>query len=239
MSRTVKDRPYWVKVNEYGVEHHDHSSLGKEVWGNREMKDKNGNLVHEEVPFYHSVGDLLARPEDVFGSWPYLSGTGVVMPKRQDDGREIHVWRWNKSYRTVMERSIHKMRSEAMHLRAHGSSDKALVVGGTLSRPKMEKYLVRITPDHCTINEKVHSRGRWNGNPCYMESDWNGEKRSIFKYRCSCCSPLGYNTAKRAIARDTLKEVSKQFNSGEDDWEDAFDARENITPRRKAGQSWW
>lgn len=240
MSRTDKTRPYWVKVNDHGVEHHDHSALGEEVWRDRDMKDEDGNPVFEELPYYFSVGDLLADKDARLDDWMWVTTRGYVMPKRNADGTPIRIWRWNKDHQVVKARGGNKVRSEAMYLRAHGGSDAVLVEAGTYKRPKQERYLAYTIPDHCTIGEKDHMVGRWhNANPCYMEADWDGAFRTMFRYRCSCCSPQGFNTAKRAIARDTLKEVAKQYNSGEDDWEDAFDARENITPRRKAGQSWW
>ena len=240
MSRTDKTRPYWVKVNDHGVESHDHSRLGEDVWHTRNVTDEDGNLVLEELPYYFSVGDLLANHAEEYASWKWVADRGLVMPKRGADGKELRFWRWRNEYMETKARGGNKMRSEAMWLRAHGHSDTALVEGGTYKRPKQERYVAYTIPDHCTIDEKPNMIGRWsNANPCYMEADWYGEFQTQFRYRCSCCSPQGYNTAKRAIARDTLKEIAKQYNSGEEDWEDAFDARENITPRRKAGQSWW
>lgn len=238
MSRTDKTRPYWVKVNDHGVEHHDHSRLGEEVWYTRDVKDEDGKTVLEEVPYFHTVGDLLAKPETMY-SWAWVTDKGLSIPKRSESGEEIRYWRWNRDYSIARSRSNTKVRSDAMWLRAHGHPDSTLVEGGIYRRPKQERYLAYTVPDHCTIDEKPLMVSRWsNANPCYMEADWYGADRNVYKYRCSCCSPQGYNAAKRAIARDTLKEVAKQFNSGEEFWEDSFD-RENITPRRKAGQSWW
>lgn len=238
MSRTDKTRPYWVKVNDHGVEHHDHSRLGEEVWRTRNVKDEGGNLVFEELPYYHSVGDLLARPESMY-SW---ATAYALIPKRDEDGKEFRYWIWNRDYSVVTERGQNKMRSEAMWLRAHGYADSTLVKGGYYKRPKQERYLAYTIPNHCTIDEPHDEFGRannWRGvGPCYMEADWQGEFRSMYRYRCSCCSPRGYNAAKRAVARDTLRTTAKAYNSGEEFWEDEFD-RENITPRRKAGQSWW
>lgn len=240
MSRTDKTRPYWVKVQDHGVEHHDHSRLGEEVWYSRNMVDEDGNPVFEELPYFHSVGDLLASKDERLADWSWVTDRGLTIPKRGEDGKELRIWRWNREYQVTKTRIENKARNDAMYLRAHGHPDTALVEAGTYKRPKQERYLAYTVPDRCTIDDKPNMVSRWsNANPCYMEADWDGAFRTMFRYRCSCCSPQGYNAAKRAIARDTLKEVAKQYNSGEDDWEDAFDARENITPRRKAGQSWW
>ncbi|UVG35175.1 hypothetical protein SEA_CECE_163 [Microbacterium phage Cece] len=238
MSRTDKTRPFWVKVNDHGVEHHDHSRLGEKRWRTRTVKDENGETVFEEVPFYHSVGDLLNRPEGTF-SWAWLTDRGLNIPKRTEKGEELRYWRWNRDYVVVRTRSQSKMIADAMWLRAHGHPDTTVVEGGYYRRPKEERVLWYIVPDHCTIDEKPKMHGRWNANPCYMEADWYGVFRDMYKYSCSCCSPRGYNGASRATARDTLKAVTKAYNSGEDDYEDLLDHYDNITPRRKAGQSWW
>ena len=239
MSRTDKTRPHWVKVNDHGVEYHDHSMLGQPIWRTRNVTDADGELVYEELPYFYRVGELLADKDARIRDW--VSYSGYTLYERNEAGNILHAWRWNRdNYKHTEVRDINKVRSEAMWLRANGKGNATMVPAGKYERPKTERYIHSYVPDHCTIDEKSQMRNpRYSDNPCYIEADWWGADRGLYKYRCSCCSPQGYNTAKRAIARDTLKEVAKQYNSGEDDWEDSFDARENITPRRKAGQSWW
>lgn len=60
MSRTKKDRPYWVKVNdkkEAKRAHHDHESLGKIVRNFRGKIVKYADECTLEVPQTHSSSD--------------------------------------------------------------------------------------------------------------------------------------------------------------------------------------
>jgi hypothetical protein len=55
MSRTRKDRPYWVTLNDPKtadrVEDHDHTKFGKEVTRTRYVKDEKGEQVYEIIKF--------------------------------------------------------------------------------------------------------------------------------------------------------------------------------------------
>jgi len=49
MSRTRKDRPYWVIANESNIVSHNHLLFGKEVLGRSYVKDESGKPILEEV----------------------------------------------------------------------------------------------------------------------------------------------------------------------------------------------
>lgn len=52
MSRTLKDRPYWVKTNDNALpltEHHDHTHAGEPIMMSLPVKDEAGNLMYETV----------------------------------------------------------------------------------------------------------------------------------------------------------------------------------------------
>lgn len=50
MSRTFKDRPYWVRANDVNTEgrevHHDHTEAGKPIYGQVPVLDDEGNPVY-------------------------------------------------------------------------------------------------------------------------------------------------------------------------------------------------
>ncbi|UDL15926.1 hypothetical protein QEH42_gp292 [Microbacterium phage Pumpernickel] len=240
MSRTDKDRPYWVKVQDHGVEHHDHRNLGKEVWQYKDVLDEDGKPVIEEVPFFHFVGDILASKEERKDEFSTFSQRRSQTDKRDSDGDYIRSWYWNGRDCTVTSyRKTESVISDAMYARAQGLPDTYLIAAGTYTRRVRERYLAYTIPDHCTINDETPKPARWwlNHNPCYMEADYANDFR-IYACSCSMCNPGRDHEGDRAFKRNTLKNMIKAANSGDEDWEDGFEGR-NLTPPRRAGQSWW
>ena len=69
MSRTDKDRPYWVRCNDVTLLrtiHHDHRVLGKVLYKKVAVLDENGDTIPFDVPIYHDVfRDTAAQREGV------------------------------------------------------------------------------------------------------------------------------------------------------------------------------
>lgn len=60
MSRTDKDRPYWVKKNDDGTDtDHGHLELGKTIYKVKYVRDENGKVVHREEPQYYSASYIV------------------------------------------------------------------------------------------------------------------------------------------------------------------------------------
>jgi len=230
MSRTDKTRPFWVKVQDHGIEHHDHSQFGEEIWRDRPVLDEDGKRVMETVPHYSRADEYLSERS---ATRTFYIATPL---HRDEDGRRIFFFNV-----TTLEkaRKQHEIRLDADRAIREGDP-KRLIETGTYTRVKRERYLAYTMADHCTIDDKRSETRSWGGRdqPCYMEGDWYGANRAIFKYRCSCCHPRPEYSAQRSMTRDALNTLAKGYNSGEDDWEGAAD-RYDLTPKRKTTKSWW
>ncbi len=232
MSRTDKTRPYWVKVNDHGVEHHDHSQLGQEVWRSRPMKDKNGKVIHEGAPVYVKAKEYILYRQALRS---HTLGFSTQIRHYDEDGYRIFSWRIENS---MVSRKPQRVWDEATQAVSENQWEKRIVLG-TYLRPKTESYLAYTIADHCTIGEKNHGGGgRYGPNPCYMEANWNGVDRKQFSCGCDMCSWNGDYARDRRSIRDTLKAAVKATNSGDEDWEDEFDSYD-FTPNRRGGRSRW
>lgn len=233
MSRTDKTRPHWVKVNDHGVEFHDHSRLGEKVYRSRPVKDENGDFVTEIVPRYVYADEYLRYREEQrqmrlrhWREWEHVSSPR----SRDEDGFTIYYVR-DGDY--VSTRAEGKVMQDAQRAVADGHP-RTLIETGTYRRRVMERYLAYTIPDHCTIDEKPRMVGRWsNANPCYMEANW-GADINIYRCNCSMCrgSDPSYERARRRNNRDQMRKVIKLANSGEEDWEDGWNDLKVTTPTR-------
>lgn len=60
MSRTFKDRPYWVRANdpmEPRIAHHDHTALGTPIYKYENILDSQGNQITEEIELLYWTFD--------------------------------------------------------------------------------------------------------------------------------------------------------------------------------------
>jgi len=226
LSRTDKTRPYWVKVNDHGIEHHDHSSLGKEVWRKRAVRDEDGNPVKEEATLYRRASDILVKEDRTYFFYK------TYRTYYDETGKSLY---YHNVRDLRSERPTNKVIAEAEHAVAYDEPNKLIRVG-TYMRTVMEDYLAYTIADHCTIDEKRATTG-WRSSgqqPCYMEADWNGEDRNQF--RCTCCMCSGrdphFERARRRNKRDELRKATKLANSGVEDWAEDWNDLKVTTPLR-------
>jgi hypothetical protein len=59
MSRTKKDRPYWVKTNDSQYTDHDHIHLGEVYYTDRYVRDEHGKKISETVYTYQDAYSLV------------------------------------------------------------------------------------------------------------------------------------------------------------------------------------
>jgi hypothetical protein len=210
MSRTDKDRPYWVKCNEEATYvWHDHQRFGEERYKNVAVKDEKGNIVYDEEPVYARAGEIY------FGGYNYSKY--VHLP---DHDREA-------------------VRREATDALFKARMDKPIFVGTRRTR-RTERVLDFVVKDYCTEGEKYTRGGwHYNSDlPCtpYLEienrkkfyvSDMSAKKHSYSRKR--------YST-ERVTARDTLRNNAKRYNSGEDvdDWDEDV----NLTAQHRHSMNW-
>jgi hypothetical protein len=234
LSRTDKDRPYWVKTRDEGVPHHDHTRLGEAIWHTKYFRDDEGNPIIERVPYYLSAKHIIAEyqrpkvPRDYMDSW-YAMNT--ISGARSPENSYLYLNVKSDSVNRRKEGEVFAEAFEAMELGDHTK----LIMAGTYSRQKREAYIAGYVADHCTIDEDEPRGSLYRQYPCYMT--WN-LGNSMFRCSCDSCNPGVNYSGVRREKRDILRKAIKAYNSGDEDWEDGFE-QYNLKPSRKSFQSWW
>ncbi len=236
MSRTDKDRPYWVKTQDEGVPHHDHTRLGAPIYHINYLTDEDDNKVMERVPFYKKACEIIAKYAEVKrpGMFDWSDYTGSFSAYGVDG--YYHYFR--KTSDKVQFRNEGEVFEDAFNACEFGDPNR-MILAGTYERQVRERYIAGYVQDHCTIDEMEPRNPRGIGvlygqYPCYKTFS----NSPTFRCSCEMCNPGVNYAGVRAAKRDTLRKMTKAYNSGDEDWEDAFD-RDNITPSRKSFQSWW
>jgi len=221
MSRTDKDRPYWVKVNAEGTAiDHDHLNFGREYYRDVYVKDKHGNLIYEDRPLYRTAYVIVHGPLYAWQRYGY-SGIRYVNPGSVTNSRTFF--------------------NEARKATGSGLPDKEILVGWYRAA-KTERILYKTVADHCTGAAPVVDWKRQKSvvepyveAPCTKalseaqhESAWhNGGYRG---YGVNM-----YHRSRRSEKRDMLKGVAKHYNAGFE--VDDYDEVEKLTAPVRRG--WW
>lgn len=227
MSRTDKHRPYWVKTNDQGIEHHDHSKLGEEVWRKRMVVDAERKPIIEVVTTYAYADDYLRSiRRDIIGDYS----------DRDQYGNRL--WFFGHLGR-VSYRKPGLIHSDAYRAVNEGDP-KRLIEVGTHSQRKFEYYHAYTIPNECTIGMRHDAYGNPTSGrgvyPCYMEANWASD-RSVYACSCSYCNPgVDYGSVRRK-KREMLGKAKRNYNSGDENWFDCMDG-DDITPSRKTYRAW-
>jgi hypothetical protein len=205
LSRTLKDRPYWVKVNDKSLSRtprHNHENAGQPLYRYLPAKDENGNEVMETFMSHGFLGyrhyNMFERRYKTYATWEEL--LAEVPPNFiLSDKRCYQQW---------------------------GDVEK--------TRVKHENVLIGYRPAECTIDDFVsrvnyyyysdtvslcyHSLEGWAGGYYYCDHFPNKDERRE------------YHSAARSNERDALRKLTKAVNAGydyedEDFCEDVFFAR--------------
>lgn len=90
MSRTLKDRPYWVKANDKALardEYHSHEIAGNPIYGSVEVKDENGETVMETYTVYGVTGYFIYDLFQGFKTYPDWESLIKENPQHSDSAR--------------------------------------------------------------------------------------------------------------------------------------------------------
>jgi hypothetical protein len=205
MSRTFKDRPYWVRSNDKNelrsVSHYHHLA-GEEVYHWLPVKDADGNQVMETV------------------ERPPVKGYRVVFRDRT-----------SKVYTTT---EYFKLR-ESGELNWYNFYDlQPTEIITTYERPLREKTLVGHRPDHCTAENEQVRPVRYVGDElqelCYTWVDSHRRAARPFKKDLK----TQYHSSQRATERLMLEAMAEDYNDGDDLWGDDYDAV-NTRQQRHVG----
>ncbi|QIG57870.1 hypothetical protein SEA_PAULODIABOLI_176 [Microbacterium phage PauloDiaboli] len=221
MSRTDKDRPYWVRLKDEGVMVHDHqarSYRNRRGYNIEKVFDDEGNPVMEtrEVKLTAKrVIETQPRMKEV----PY---TAEVLWGNERDGFYTRLWNG------VSKRLANPAYSEAARLVSLGMPD-AMVTIRTETVQKTEKvYPPAPDPDTiCDAEEALADPKNPWGYRCSMEIPyWS---RNYYRCRCSWCRP-GDEPRQRNRKRTFVTAMRKRANSGDEDWEDEFNELDLSQP---------
>lgn len=213
MSRTDKDRPYWVKLNDTSdVSDHDHTLFGKKVYRSRKVRDDEGNPVMVSTP------------------WGYPARTILYIIS----GKPAHI-DGAKMAAILIQREV------ARELVQNGKDWEQVVCGYEL-RPKYEQYLFGTYADHCTEGEKMtdYAVGRNSQRLLPCTPALTGENiGAVYTYNKAgvkkSVSRVVYGN-ERNTERATLGAAARAWNSGEDiqDW----DADTDLTGQHHHSMKW-
>ena len=140
MSRTDKDRPYWVRSNDPTLlrdEHHNHTLFGKPEYTWAVVKDEKGEPVYE----------------DIFHTKIIRISTGIVVPS----------WYYGPRVRDSIYDLFSPYNSQGK-LKA-GYREETVFVRRQKKRERVIKF---VYPERCTIDDGNVSGYYWNtGLTCY------------------------------------------------------------------------
>lgn len=214
MSRTLKDRPYWVKVNDKSLSRtpsHDHENAGQPLYRYLPVKDENGNEVMETVTIEHAF--LGYRTYNIFE-------------------RRYKVYpTWAEFLAEVPENRI---LFESRYYAHYGQKE--------VSRVKRENVLIGYRPTECTIDDFVPRTNHYFDNDTISLCEHRVEGWAGGYYYCDHFPTQDerkdYHRAARSNERDALRKLTKAANAGYDyDGEDLYEDVFNARTRRHRG--WW
>ena len=214
MSRTLKDRPYWVKVNDKSLSRtprHNHEDAGQALYRRLPVKDENGNKVMEAHIIEHAF--LGYRAYNMYERRYKLFPTWEEFVAENPDNR-IYVGR--NYYAHYGEKEITRVKHETV------------LIGYRPTVCTIDDYIPRVNHyfDNDTISLCEHRIEGWAGGYYYCDHFPNSEERK------------DYHRKARSNERDAMRKLTKAANAGydyedEDLYEDVFNARK----RRHRG--WW
>lgn len=221
MSRTYKDRPYWVRLNDEGIIHHNHS--GSDSWGRTKRvqygkpilggdgkpvmetveETKKASYIAEHAPRTKDYQVEVIWPERMIESMRYSNGSRLL---------------------TVTGKGINHLWQEAQNLVNQGKGD-TLLVYRTYERPVRKVTVVEYSYE---CDAHLPSRPYNSDLPAAMNCTRVLPSAQERRW-CSCvqCEPGGIYSEKqsRTARKNTLRAMAKAYD-GSDDWQDEYESRE-------------
>lgn len=242
MSRTLKDRPYWVQLNESKWYDHDHRNLGEERYINKSVTDENGDLIYDDTPWGMTAAQVIKYVHQ-----DYRLTFGSLMARWLVDRSFIRTvdmeWYYGSFHEDLVVATQKVLDSRALVAQGRGG---VYVPMGTYKKLRRERTLSYTVADHCTEWEaKEGPRSSWRvykdgiEMPCTPSWDgafgggWSGT-RDMSKAKRGYSREV--NGHSRRAARDTLQEQANAWNNGWDveDW----DNMEDLTAQHRHSMNW-
>lgn len=165
MSRTDKDRPWWVVNNDTAHKYtrHDHLHFGEPVYRTRRVLDKNGKPLIEEVPIIKRAFDMVHGP---FGSY---SGTPAAVQKAK---RAIGAGRPNEMIDTGITWKKHVTERVLI-----GYIADHCTVGEKVTEQDRWGWLLPCTPDHDPTDKWWHHKDG-SARHDFSQTYYRGKRRA-------------------------------------------------------------
>lgn len=235
MSRTDKDRPYWVLMNDEGVVEHDHR--GCDRWGRKTrtrygayLRDEDGNYITEDIIRYETaewINEHAPRTKNyqIEVTWP----STMLDSMRYTAGSRLM---------TVTGRGVNPVWAEANNLVALGKGKTKLAYGEVRTVRKREVFVEEYT-DECDAHLPYR---RYRSDLPEAVNCTRSLPASKTRRWCSCdmCEPGGIWAEKRSrtARKNTLRAMAKAYD-GSDDWQDDYEEQELYLTKPLRYTSQW
>ncbi len=212
MSRTRKDRPYRIKVNEdgcYREAHHHHERFGEKITRTVYLRDNKGKIIFEEQDKVEIVR---------FARVPRLIYKEYKVETFGPTSSLLYINGWMN----VRVPEINPLWLERERLLAEGKGWEEMVTGKK-QVPKTIKVVEKVVKDYCTVNEPWDGDW-WGENPCYKglpdgyampryHSKWDkAQHRGIIKSRRNKSRTAGRKLARGYNAEADLEDFETEMN---------------------------
>lgn len=226
MSRTYKDRPYRVKVNEDGVHRtasHNHDRFGEEIVKTHVVKDAKGQIIYDEVP-------VLKKVKYAIHTVPKFIQVTHENVKLSADSN----LRYIDTLQPYVEQRLNPLYQRVFDLYNEGKLDEEVQVGTrkVARRVTSKRFAVK---DHCTVNEAWD--GHWHGeNPCHKNlPDGYPQPRGRDRWRDA--AKRNDNHRRRARQREATHSFTANVNAGFDPDENERAIAHLSDGEKQSG--WW
>jgi hypothetical protein len=219
VSRTQKDKPFWVRLNQEGkYTEHDHRDIGKSYTRKEYVYDENGEKLYEEVPFGYTAEKLL---------------TLVRTHLNEETGQFEYYMGWDPR---TMKNIPYGTYRRAKELLSAGRGDEFIQLA-TARKPVLRE-VVKHHADHCTEGEPITGR-TWRLMPCTPSLGHEGYywRYGDSKARGGLLRTL--HGKDRAHTNSTLRTMAKAANFRDEGWEDDYEyGIQESTKPYKNGMAW-
>jgi hypothetical protein len=213
LSRTLKDRPFWVKLNDKNLPRiacHNHNDAGKPVYRSLPVKDESGNNVME-----------------TFTSYGFLGYKGYNLFER----RYKFYPTWEEFVASVPDNHIF---FEQRFYAQYGDVEK--------NRVKHESVLIGHKPTECTINDYLPRSDKWYDNDltnlCYYTLKYYAGHYRYCDHFPNKDERREYHSAARSNEHNAMRKLTKAANAGYD-YEDEDLYEDVFMTRKRRHRGWW
>jgi hypothetical protein len=223
MSRTDKDRPYWVIENEGTLTDHRHERFGQPITAYTYARDENGKRIKIIEPMFRPAYAIIMSK-----NYPHSKYSPAMIAEAEKYTTAPPAVIASKNWNVYLE------------MRRAYQPDKLIYIGDR-TYYKREVKVVGYVKDYCTEGEKVKDGKYWfhQDLPCTPDLPKTAPNRQRYTRGLSKARS-GYskarNGANRVTARDTLKGAAKAYNAGFE--VDDFDERTNLTAQHRHSMTW-